>query len=215
MRRLTALTLALGLLLPSAALADDDAEEASSRHAWGTFFSQSGAAMGATGLVGVFGSVDWAPTEDELPALLMIPGLSGAGAALGYAAGEGRWSPQLGWALSGIYPGALTGAALGVSAMILEGQMSDGVALSRAVGLSILGGALAGSLGLLAESLDAGHPGALIGGYYGGFGTGLAAGLFAMSFSDDPAAQAAPFLASAVGGLLGVVVTEAVRQATR
>lgn len=213
--RSIAALLFLALLAPQLAHADltETERDESTRHAWGSFFGQTGAAVGSSIAVAVFAAQDWGSDDTAIPVIGLVPLISLGMSALGYAAEEGRWDPHVGWTLAGLYPGALAGAAFGLASALLEGQSALG-AQAEATLLGAAVGAMLGGLGLFAESLDEGHPSALFSGFYGGFGTGLAAGMLVYATSDSPEAQAAPLLASAVGGLLGIVVTEAVRQVT-
>lgn len=210
MRRLLGTCLVCALLTAAPARADDarDARVALARHGWGAFFAQSGFALAATASALVMGEAEWDFGGDEPAVLLLLPGLTGAGSALGYAAET--WSPELGWALAGSWPGSAVGLSLGLGAALAAGvDDPDDRRLAGAVGA--LAGASAGALTWLLEVLDGGRPGALTGAFWAGGLTGLGAGFSAMLTSDAPEARAAPLLAGAVGGLVGVLFHEVLR----
>ncbi len=214
MQRLVArAALAAAILLTAnpSARAQDREIRASTQHAWGTFFGHTGAALGAGLATGVILAE---PHDDDTVAIVAaVPMLSGTMSLLGWVAADEGWDPHLGWALAGLYPGVLAGAAIGLGAATLDAPGAQAAAF-EGVAIGALSGGVFGALGLLAESLDGGRPGAVVGGFYGGFGTGLLAGMLPVVVSDGPEARAAPFLAAAAGSLLGVLVTLAIRAAT-
>ncbi|MGE0790653.1 MAG: hypothetical protein AB7S26_33575 [Sandaracinaceae bacterium] len=226
--RALALSLALFAHLPALAHADDASSEAaprerrysererdSIRHAWGTFFGQAGAIGGGAIAAAVLSAhPDFEPQEDEISLFLVPVVMGAAGSAMGYLAEEGRWDANLGWFLSGVYPGALFGASVALGAI---GLSDDAPELANIVDALLGAAALGGLLGAFGTWLEAevgGHPGGLIASIYAGFGTGLAAGMLASTLDDSPEALAAPWLAAGVGALLGLMVNEVIRLTT-
>ncbi len=209
--------LLVSVAAPSAALACDDDERceeemsrrarASRRHAWGTFFAQTGFALATSAALPALDAVGWDPSRDEVAVTILIPVLTGGGAALGYLAEEERWDAGLGWALAGTWPGAILGASAGVAGALLA-EPGDRDALLTGLGVGAAAGALTGALAWYLEHAGGGRPGVLTTGFYGGYFTGLLAGLGALAMGDGVEAQVAPLLASATGALFGVLVAE-------
>lgn len=200
MRRWLALTLCLSFSAPSVAAADD-AED--TRRAWGAFFAQTGFGLGALGGAG-FVALEG---EDALPAgVLLSTVFTASGSLLGHAALEGGWSPSLGWALAGLYPGAALGVAAGSMAAL---DQSADRALHIGVGLGI--GAALGALGLWLDHALGGNPSAVLLGLWSGFTAGGLPGLGFMLTAERPEGLVAPLAGALVGALMGALLGELLR----
>ncbi|MCZ7682224.1 MAG: hypothetical protein M5U28_26910 [Sandaracinaceae bacterium] len=183
------------------------------RHAWGTFFGQTGFALAAGVAVPVLDSTGWNGSRSETGVVVLLPVLTGLGSVMGLVAEEGRWDPALGWALAGTWPGATLGVTLGV-ASALAAAPGDTDALHAGIAGGAAAGVLLGALAWYAEHADGGRPGALTGGFWSGYFTGLLVGLGAYAMGDGVAADVAPLAASAVGAIFGVLVAELLRTAS-
>lgn len=203
-----------GRASPCDSLCAEHRAAAARRHGWGTFFSQAGFALASSVVVPLLDSAGWEGSRDEAGVVVLLPLLTGLGAALGFVADEGRWDPGLGWALAGTWPGATLGVTLGIAGA-LAAAPGDPDALHAGIAGGAAAGVLLGALAWYAEHTDRGRPGALTGGFWSGYLTGLLVGLGAHAMGDGVVADIAPLAASATGAILGVLVAELLRTASR